>query len=219
MQEHDWTQFACLLVKLSELHGKSMSSHLTEAYWKALEIFEWIDVKAAFEAHTRNPDCGQFFPKPADIVRFIDGSGETRALKAWTIVEKAMRQIGIYQSVVFDDCLIQAVIEEMGGWIKLCSMTLDGLPFRALEFQKRYMAFVIKKPAHYPSVLYGLSALENAKNGYEVELPLLIGDAAKAEQVRLNGGVVVLNVEPLKTIQKALANTFKQLEKNHDESN
>ncbi len=219
MQEHDWTQFAELLVELSELHGKCMSSHLTEVYWRALEIFEWVDVKAAFKAHTRNPDSGQFFPKPADIVRFIDGSGETRALKAWTIVEKAIHCIGIYQSVVFDDCLIHAAIEEMGGWVKLCSMTLNDLPFRAQEFQKRYMAFVIKKPTRYPSCLHGLSALENAKNGYEVELPLLIGDAAKAEQVRLNGGVVVLNVEPLKTIQSVLANTIKQLEENHDESN
>lgn len=217
MQEHDWTKFAGLLAELSELYGKCMSSHLTEVYWRVLEIFEWPDVKAAFEAHTRNPDCGQFFPKPADIVRFIDGSGETRALKAWTIVEKAMGQVGIYQSVVFDDYLIHAVIEEMGGWVQLCSMTFDDLPFRAREFQKRYMAFVIKKPSRYPSCLYGLSALENTKNGYEVELPLLIGDTAKAEQVMLTGGEMLLSVQPLQTIQNALIKTVKQLEENHDE--
>jgi hypothetical protein len=212
MQEHDLGQFAGLLAELSELYGKCISSGLTEIYWKALQMFEWIDVKAAFEAHARNPDCGQFFPKPADIVRFIEGNGETRALKAWSIVEEAMRRVGIYQSVIFDDCLIHAVIEEMGGWAKLCSMTVEDLPFRAREFQKRYMAFVIKKPLRYPSTLYGLSALENTKNGYPVELPLLIGNIEKAEQVMLSGNEAALNVQPLKTIQNVLEQTIKQLE-------
>mgnify|MGYP001267198151 CR=1 FL=1 len=212
MQEHDLGQFAGLLAELSELYGKCISSGLTEIYWKALEMFEWVDVKAAFEAHARNPDCGQFFPKPADIVRFIDGNGETRALKAWTIVEEAMRRVGIYQSVIFDDCLIHAAIEEMGGWVQLCSMTMEDLPFRAREFQKRYMAFVIKKPARYPSCLHGLSTLENTKNGYPVELPLLIGNIEKAEQVMLSGNEAALNVQSLKTIQNALQQTIKQLE-------
>jgi hypothetical protein len=212
MQTHDLGQFAGLLAELSELYGKCISSGLTEIYWKALEMFEWIDVKAAFEAHARNPDCGQFFPKPADVVRFIEGNGETRALKAWSIVEEAMRRVGIYQSVIFDDCLIHAVIEEMGGWVKLCAMTIEDLPFRAREFQKRYMAFVIKKPLRYPSTLYGLPALENTKNGYPVELPLLIGNIEKAEQVMLSGNEAALNVQPLKTIQNALQQTIKQLE-------
>jgi hypothetical protein len=181
-------------------------------------MFEWVDVKAAFEAHARNPDCGQFFPKPADIVRFIEGNGETRALKAWAIVEKALQCVGVYQSVVFDDAFIHAVIEDMGGWVKLCTMTNDDLPFRAREFQKRYMGFVIKKPLRYPKCLYGLSNCENAKNGYAVEPPLLIGDAAIAEQVMLNGGGVPLIVQQARSIQDLLSHTFKQLEEESHES-
>lgn len=218
MQEHDAIDFGKLLVELGELHSKCISFELTSLYWKAFKGFDWVDVKAAFEAHARNPDCGQFFPKPADIVRFIEGNGETRALKAWTIVEKTMRQVGIYQSVVFDDCLIHAVIEEMGGWVKLCSMTLEDLPYQTREFQKRYMAFVIKKPLRYPGTLYGLSALENTKNNYDVELPLLIGNTRIAEQVMLNGRGTALNVVPLQTVQNALEQTIKQLEENYDES-
>ena len=218
MQTHDLGQFAGLLAELSELYGRCISSGLTEIYWKALEMFEWVDVKAAFEAHARNPDCGQFFPKPADIVRFIEGNGETRALKAWAIVEKALQCVGVYQSVVFDDCLIHAVIEDMGGWVKLCTLTNDDLPFRAREFQKRYMGFVIKKPLRYPQCLYGLAACENAKNGYIVAPPLLIGEALIAEQVMLNGGGVPLIVEQARSVQDLLPNTFKQLEEENHES-
>ncbi len=218
MEEHDVTEFGKLLVKLGELYTKPISFDLTTIYWKAFEGFDWVDVKAAFEAHARNPDCGQFFPKPADIVRFIEGNGETRALRAWTIVEKTMRQIGIYQSIVFDDYLTHAVIDEMGGWVQLCSMTIDDLPFRAREFQKRYMAFVIKKPTRYPSILYGLANIQNTKDGYALELPLLIGNVSVAEQVMLTGGGTALEVTPLKTIESALSNTIKQLEEKSDEN-
>lgn len=217
MQSHDFSKFAKLLSKLGELYGKCISLQSRDIYWQALEVFEWADVEAAFSAYPHNSDSGRVFPKPADIVRFINGNGETRALKAWSAVEKAMRQIGIYQTVVFDDYLIHAVIEEMGGWVKLCSMTEDDLPFRTREFQKRYMAFVIKKPEFYPGCLYGLSNIENAKNGYPVELPLLIGDIEKAEQVMLEGGDTTLKVQPLKTVQNALTSTLKQLEENTDE--
>lgn len=218
MQSHDLSKFTRLLSKLGVQYGKHISLQLRDIYWQALEVFEWADVEAAFSAYPHNSDSGQFFPKPADIIRFINGNGETRALKAWTIVEKAMRQIGIYQTVVFDDYLIHAVIEEMGGWVKLCSMTEDDLPFRTREFQKRYMAFVIKKPEYYPGCLYGLSNIENTKNGYPVELPLLIGNIEKAKQVMLEGGDTTLKVQPLKTVQNALINTLKQPEEKSDEN-
>lgn len=219
MQTHDLVKFTTLLAGLGELYGKFISEQLTDIYWQTLKIFDWQDVQHAFQAHLYNPNCGQFFPKPADIVRFIEGSGETRALRAWTIVEKTMHQVGIYQSVVFDDPLIHAVIEEMGGWIKLCSMTLEDLPFRSREFQKRYMGFVIKKPNRYPKYLYGLSECENAKNGYDVESPLLIGDAGRAERVMLNGGGMPLLVQPLHSMVNLLQQYMETKEEDSDESN
>ena len=218
MQTSDIKTFSGLMAGAGELYDKKISATLTKIYWLTLKVYDIEDVQQAFNAHIHNPDCGQFFPKPADIVRFIEGNGETRALKAWAIVEKALQCVGVYKSVVFDDCLIHAVIEDMGGWVKLCTMTNDDLPFRAREFQKRYMGFVIKKPSRYPKCLYGLSNSENAKNGYAVEPPLLVGDVSIAEQVLLNGGGIPLIVQPLQTIQDLLQLTVKQLEEANHES-
>jgi hypothetical protein len=184
-----------IMAVISELHGKSISGALTEIYWQTLKEFEWQDVERAFQSHIHNPDCGQYFPKPADIVRFIEGNGETKALQAWAKVEHAIHQVGRYESLSFDDPLIHAVLEDMGGWIKLCSVTLDELPFRANEFQKRYMGFVIKKPNRHPRYLCGIAEGENAKNGYAVKPPLLIGDPKKAEQVMISGGGQALSVQ------------------------
>ncbi len=174
-------------MKIGELYGKAISEILTDLYWQSLKGFEWQDVKQAFEAHIHNPDTGQYFPKPADLVRFIEGSGETKALQAWAKVEKAITHVGAYQSIIFDDPLIHAVLEDLGGWIKLCATPTKELPFRANEFQKRYTIFVYKPPDRYPKYCCGLIEAVNTKNGYPIKPQVFVGDLKKAKQVMFNG--------------------------------
>ncbi len=183
----DVSRFTTIMAGIGELYGKNISALLTDIYWRTLKGYEFEDVQKAFQAHIINPDCGQFFPKPSDIVRYIEGSGETKALLAWAKVEKAIVQIGSYQSVAFDDPLIHVVLEDMGGWVKLCSKNNSQMPFCANEFQKRYMDYVNKKPKRHPKYLLGIIEYENVKNGYAIEAPLLIGDPGKAEEVIKSG--------------------------------
>jgi len=207
MKNQDIPVFTKLLAGIGELYGKAISETLTDIYWQTLKRFELEDIVQAFEAHVYNPDGGQYFPKPSDVVRFIEGSGETRALQAWAVVEKAIRYIGAYKSIVFDDLIIHAVLEDMGGWVKLCSSTLDELPFRAHEFQKRYMGFVIKAPKRHPQYCCGISEAENTKNGYPIQPRLIVGDLKKAEAVMLKGGGIPLCIhssEFLQTTQRLL---------------
>ncbi len=157
MQKGDLPQFLILIANIGELYGKAVSGPLTDIYWETLKSFELEDLRRAFSAHVCNPDCGQYFPKPADIVKFIEGGGETKALQAWTKVENAIHWVGSYESLAFDDPIIHSVIEDMGGWVKLCALSLEELPFRALDFQKRYMGFVIRKPSRYPRYLCGIA--------------------------------------------------------------
>jgi hypothetical protein len=188
MEFDDVPEFTIMMVGIGEIYRTTISKSLTDIYWKSLKHFEWQDVERALRAHIYNPDCGQFFPKPADVVRFIEGSGETRALQAWSKVEQAIKQVGCYQSVVFDDPFIHAVLENMGGWVKLCNVTLDELPFRCNEFQKRYMGFVHKKPERHPKYLAGITEIDNVKNNFPVPIPLLLGDFKKAAAVIQSGG-------------------------------
>lgn len=198
MKNTDLPLFMSTLVGMGELYDKVISELLADLYWQSLQSFEWEDVRQAFERHIHNPDGGQYFPKPADIVRLIEGSGETKALQAWAMVAKAIRQVGIYQSVVFDDAIIHVVLEDMGGWIALCSMGLDEMPFRANEFQKRYMGFLNKPLKRHPKSLPGLCECGNAQNNHAIEPPILIGDSKRATQVMLTGGEpsLLINVSP-----------------------
>lgn len=219
MDRSDRAEFAKALTVVSELYGRALSQRLIALYWQVLKQFDWIDVRKAFQAHVTHPDVGQFFPKPADIVRLIEGGGETRALVAWTKVEKAIEQVGIYQSVVFDDPLIHRVLEDMGGWVEVCSLTLERLPFSAREFQKRYMGYVLKKPERYPKYLWGLFERDNTKNGYVPAPPILIGDAGKAKAVLEKGGGVPLLTAPLEKSfsETILAISRKKFEQGEEE--
>lgn len=208
MEQLDALKFSTLMVGIGELYSKTISADLTNIYWLAMKKYDLQDVQKAFNTHVNNPDGGQFFPKPSDIVRIIEGSGETKALQAWAKVEKAIIQVGRYQSVAFDDGIIHAVIDDMGGWIKLCAIKNDGLPFYANEFQKRYMGYVLKKPNLCPRYLCGVSEQENTKNGFETAAPLLIGDAKKAVEVIRQGGDRLLEIQ---TLSQSIHEIMRQL--------
>lgn len=189
MSPTDKLAFSALLAGcLNALYEKSVSTTLIDVWFNALLAYPLDEISAAFSRHVVDPDHGQFPPKPADVVRLIDGGGDGKALAAWSKVDRAIRHVGGWRSVCFDDPLIHACIDAMGGWIKLCETATDELPFRQQEFAKRYRSLLMlaTEPA-YPPHLIGRAEAGNAPNGYPVEPPLLLGDPHKAARVLLRG--------------------------------
>ena len=195
MNNHEQATFAQLLTGMAAVHDKTLSKAVIDIYWQALQRFALTDVKRALQKHVNHPDGGQFMPKPADIIRLLEGSGEDKASTAWSKVDKAISQVGSYSSVIFDDALIHAVIEDLGGWIKLCAETTEQLHFSRLQFQKRYQHFLIQAPKRYPKVLTGHIEAQNRRNGFEeVPSPVLVGNKIKARLVQSGGGGVSLEI-------------------------
>ncbi len=187
MNSNEKSKFVALLAGVSELYSKKLSSQLLDIYWAALNGYSLQDVKTALERHIMSPDSGQFMPKPADVVRCLRGDSETQALRAWSLVNRAICEIGAYKSVVFDDSIIHIVIEEMGGWVQLCQLHENELPFRAREFEKRYASYVLQPPLHHPKKLYGLTDQHNAPLGYNNNVLTLVGNRERAKQVYASG--------------------------------
>src|SRR5260363_262611 len=95
---------------------------------------------------------------------------------AWANVDQAVRGVGPYQSVVFEDALIHRVLAEMGGWIPLGSKTEDEWPFVHNEFVNRYRGYRMRSETpDYPPVLIGLFEAQNRQSGYSVQPPVLVG--------------------------------------------
>lgn len=186
MNKADVAAFSETLMGIGELYGREVSPSLAGIYFESLKQFDLEAVRRAITAHVNNPDNGQFFPKPADIVKMIGGSNGDKAMQAWSKVDRAVRQVGTYSSVVFDDPVIHRVIQDMGGWVMLGSKTDDEWPFVAREFVNRYQGYSMRGviPEH-PRMLYGISQMHNEPHGHEVDPPKLIGNQEVAKRLLL----------------------------------
>jgi hypothetical protein len=184
MDNQDKSAFASVLRATFDVYGKEVSTDVMRIWWAALETFSIDEVRIGFSRYIRSTESGQFPPKPADIIKMVEGTGSDRGMIAWSKVHEAIKRVGAYRSVVFDDPLIHVVIEGMGGWAALCMVTSEELPFRAQEFSKRYRAYAERGelPQH-PACLTGIAEASNRLHGFPVEPPVLLGNPEKAAQV------------------------------------
>lgn len=200
MQQEDRKRFGNALMACAEMYGKKMSDALIALYWQGLSEYDVEAVERAIAAHMRNPDSGQWMPKIADIIRLISGTTSDAALLAWAKVDKAVRHVGTYESVVFDDPIIHQTLRDMGGWIQLGTKTDEEWPFVAKEFENRYRGYRSRPRGDYPRSLAGICEIENEKNGHRVAPPLMIGSENACQQVYLGGSEKpALEIKPLPT--------------------
>jgi len=188
-----------------EIYGKEISATALQIAFRALQRFELQDITQALTRHINDPDSGQYVPKPADIVRIIDGSKTTRSALAWTQVDKSIRQVGPYYDVCFSDPIIHAVINDMGGWVHINLKTDKEFPFTQNEFETRYRAYAQHGVKQYPKVLIGIANAHNEARHHKP--PVLIGDKDKAALVFAKGSDTqhemkrLQDYEPLKALE------------------
>jgi len=189
-----------------------------ELFYESVKKYGFGSVKKAFSAHIQNPDNGQWMPKPADIIRMIEGTSKDNSHLAWSKVKKSISIVGSYESVVFDDGIIHRVVQDMGGWILLCSTSIEELPFKGHEFKARYTAYRGQgEVPDYPKKLYGICESDNLSKDLldHIPDPVLIGDQERAGQVFLSGSnrkSLEISSGPINNILKLATQTTKRLE-------
>lgn len=211
MQTDDYPKFQEGISGVMGFYGRSVSTFAMDVWWTALKGYDLPAIIDAFNRHLANPDAGQYPPKPADIIRMLQGSSQDSALRAWAKVDQAVRRIGTYCDVVFDDLIIHRVIQDMGGWIGLGSKNEDEWPFVAKEFENRYRGFKTRAEIpDYPTKLIGIASAHNSQKDFPLDPPILIGNESKARQVMAGGsdkptiGFKKLDVESLPVEVKQL---------------
>lgn len=190
MLRDDFRRFGVALSAVAELHGKAISEGAMTLWWQALQRFEIEQVEAALRRCVEDPDGGQFMPKPADLIKRLDGTATDRSLIAWGKVLDAMQRVGAYTSVAFDDPAIHAAIVDIGGWTQVCRGEVAELPFLQRRFCDAHKAYSTRGGSFdYPARLVGANEADNALRGHASPPPVLVGDAQQAKQV-LQAGVV-----------------------------
>ncbi len=108
---------------------------------------------------------------------------DTKAILALDKFEKGYRKPGVGSSVsvVFDDPVIHAVIDSLGGWASLENTLKEDWKWKRKEFKETYIALhpeVLAGRAKFPEILKGRDRLRNQRQG--LKPPVIIGDKDKA---------------------------------------
>lgn len=189
MNMNDYQNFSKLITEVITFYEKPVTEFALKIWWNALRDKELDAIVSAIDAYVRNPDNGHFAPKPANIIKLMEGSTLDNAYIAWTKVENAIRKIGPYESVIFDDPIIHAVILDMGGWISFCEVTEKELPFFAKEFENRYQGYKLRgdKNISAPKKVFGIIESLNKNLAGKIPSPVLVGDEKKCAEVNRDG--------------------------------
>lgn len=109
----------------------------TLAVWR--ELLSDIPDERFMEATARLCREVEVYPG-TNIVKEIRerANSRTAGIVALAKFEEAMRDVGAYKTVVFDDPLIHLVVGRMGGWPKLCAMPESEWKFARRDFEKMY---------------------------------------------------------------------------------
>ncbi|MCE3025754.1 DUF6475 domain-containing protein [Salinicola sp. DM10] len=190
MMDTDFERFAAVWSQAQEIYNRSVTPGTIELVFRALQQLDLDEVQRALTLHIQSPDTGQFPPKPGDVIKFARGDSQSRTLQAWAKVERAIRSVGHYRDVAFDDPLIHSALERMGGWTSVATAdTEKDLVWLRQRFEAQYRTYAIHPPETWPRFLPGAATQQNALIGNHTrgQLPgrdmALIGDSARATRV------------------------------------
>lgn len=185
MHKNDTQALIKMISEVLAYYRQDMSEFILGVWIQACAPYTLEQVSKALTAHATDPDKGQFAPKVADVVRVLAGTHTDRAALAWGKVLGAIGAVGAYSDVVFDDAAIHAVIEDMGGWAKVCRGETAELSYLQHRFCTSYKAYAVRGGFEYQRRLIGDRSPDDAfyKKGLPLPKPAIVGDKAKAKSV------------------------------------
>jgi hypothetical protein len=171
----DDKRFIANFTGMAEAFGAEVSPLKINIYTRVLEQFTDYQIeRAIMQACTSL----KFFPKPVELIEFIQGKASDQAMLAWEQLLQAIQKHGSYQSIIFEDGRIAQTVELMGGWLQVCTMTIDETHWRMSDFTKIYQGL----PGNMePKKLIGRYEQENAARGFAKSIlePIQIGKNQK----------------------------------------
>ena len=209
MLQSERGDFAQLVTDVLAYYRQDASRFVLDLWWNACKTFDFEQIQKAMQRHATDPEHGQFAPKVADIVRILSGTATDRAALAWGKCLEAMSSVGAYTDVVFDDPAIHAVVEDLGGWPKLCRTEMKELGYVRHRFCESHRAYTGRGQFDYPRRLGGDRSpdSEYEKVGLKLPRPALIGNQDLAKLVYQNGGAgkTSISFAPMQSLSGGIA--------------
>ena len=140
-------EFNIVFKKIVDYYGSSkLTKEKQELYYLALRDLSKEEFLNGFIRMIRDREYTNF-PSIAEIRKYglwlKEEDVEVRIHIAKEKLKQAIKVFGAYQSVAFDDPNIHAVIDSLGGWVKVCMMKEEELEkFITFEFRKIYKVYL-----------------------------------------------------------------------------
>ena len=160
----DRQKFVELMTGLSQLYEKEVSQFALELYYDILKGYEYAQVDKAVKQVVSNNkfNC---LPKPAEILEYLEGTRDEKAMQAWLLVREAILKAGYYATVEFADPLISNCIDALGGWMWINSQDAKEFPFIEKRFCDFYRLFM-KRGVLRSKPMIGFVEATNGEKGY-----------------------------------------------------
>jgi len=187
MNKADFEKFSACWEQACNGAGKEVSPRAIEWAFEVLKDKSIEQVMNALISHARDPETGQFMPKPADVIRHIDGKKEDRKDAATIAWARVLENVNSYASVVFDDPAIHyAIAIGFGGdWVDVCRFNPDDFAYqeKRRSFITAYANFK-QGTMNYPTHFVGI----HEQCGADIKSNIVhIGDKEKARLVYTGG--------------------------------
>lgn len=155
---------------------------LYKVYYDSLIQFTIKQVETAFSKATLKL---KWFPKPVELIELITGTDECNGDVQATNVLKAIKQVGAYETVNFNDPVTHAVINRVfSGWVKMCNELMEkDEKWFLKDFAKYYKSFKSQGIEDHGN-LSGLIESHNSGLGIEHKEVKQIGQILKQLEVK-----------------------------------
>lgn len=178
-------KFAATISALAATFGREMDEATIQCYWLALDDLQQADINRAVKAAMKT--C-KFMPSGREL-RELAGvmSPESRAVVAWEQFERAVALHGYYDSINFDDAVINATVRNLGGWEKVCCLEGDEFSkWLRKDFERVYVSLMQNGiSAEQAAPLIGHSERQNRSAGYLTDGQLLLGNGEQKPLQRI----------------------------------
>ena len=142
-------------------YDKPVKPELVDIAFRDMGNYTLDEMISAWDIHRATND---YFPR--NLAKYLQPDPDAAATLAFAEVKRLVAKYGPYDTLVFDGqaALTGQVILRLGGWQKLCNMTVEefGYQFHK-DFITMYKAMCHGK--HEPVRFIGLTELENKRTG------------------------------------------------------
>jgi hypothetical protein len=139
MIKSDFIEFKKGMMMLAEVYRVEVNQAQMSIYWDALENLGIDEFLVAIRRHIGDLDQGQWFPKPANLIKQVYG---TEAHSAWQALCEELARGGADVGPK-----TQAALTGVGGLYQWRRMSTDQLMGLKRQFISNYCADLAEKPA------------------------------------------------------------------------